>query len=187
MEVIDDFLPFPEFKSLQNVIMGQDFPWFFNEFVDFDYDAGLDDFQFTHLFYTSELGHSNYIHHMNPILKKLNIIRDRVGDDYSPKYLENINDRLLRIKANLLPRCGETKRHSFHKDLFPHFDIPNRLTAIYYVNTNNGWTEFENGDKVPSVENRILIFDSSLPHTGTRATNASSRVVINFNYVSSWG
>ena len=103
------------------------------------------------------------------------------------KMLENINDRLLRIKANLLPRCEKTKRHSFHKDLYPHFDIPNRLTAIYYVNTNNGWTEFENGDKVPSVENRILIFDSSLPHTGTRATNASSRVVINFNYVSSWG
>ena len=77
--------------------------------------------------------------------------------------------------------------YSFHKDLYPHFDIPNRLTAIYYVNTNNGWTEFENGDKVPSVENRIVIFDSSQLHTGTRTTNASSRVVINFNYVSSWG
>ena len=46
MEVIDDFLPFPEFKSLQNVIMGQDFPWRKR-----DHTTGSDHMYFTYCFY----------------------------------------------------------------------------------------------------------------------------------------
>jgi hypothetical protein len=53
---------------------------------------------------------------------------------------------------------------------------------VYYINTNNGWTEFKKGGKVKSVENRMLIFDSSLEHMGVTCTDQKSRVVINFNY-----
>ena len=55
-------------------------------------------------------------------------------------------------------------------------------TAIYYLNTNNGFTKFENGDKVNSVANRMVIFDSNLKHTGTSCTDAHARMLINFNY-----
>ena len=57
-------------------------------------------------------------------------------------------------------------------------------TAIYYLNTNNGFTKFENGDKVNSVANRIVIFDSNLKHTGTSCTDSYARLLINFNYFS---
>ena len=64
-----------------------------------------------------------------------------------------------------------------------HIDTSNVCkTAIFYINTNDGWTEFENGDKVESVENRIVIFDSQTKHTGTTCTNAKVRVLINLNY-----
>ena len=74
------------------------------------------------------------------------------------------------------PRTTEITRNKFHRD------FPNITTAVYYINTNNGWTEFENGDKVESVANRIVIFDSNTMHTGTTCTDEKVRVLINFNY-----
>ena len=50
------------------------------------------------------------------------------------------------------------------------------------MNTNNGWTEFENGDRVDSVENRLVIFDSQMKHAGNTSTDQKIRVLINFNY-----
>jgi hypothetical protein len=57
-------------------------------------------------------------------------------------------------------------------------------TAIYYANTCDGYTEFEDGTIVESVQNRFVAFPSRMKHTGTTCTNAKSRVVINFNYIS---
>lgn len=85
---------------------------------------------------------------------------------------------LIRIKANLNPRTTETVKHGFHIDN----NFPNARTAVYYVNSNDGFTEFEDGTKVESVENRIVIFDSHLFHTGTTCTNYDRRLVVNVNY-----
>ena len=82
-----------------------------------------------------------------------------------------------RIKANLNLRTPKIIKHGFHRDGTGSF-----MVAIYYVNTNDGYTEFEDGTQVESIENRLLVFDSSLKHTGTTCTNAKVRCVINFNY-----
>ena len=50
------------------------------------------------------------------------------------------------------------------------------------MNTNDGFTEFKNGDIIESIANRMVIFDSSLEHTGTSCTNKKRRIVLNFNY-----
>ena len=55
-------------------------------------------------------------------------------------------------------------------------------TSIFYVNTNNGYTKFEDGTKVESVANRMVTFPSNMKHTGTSCTDERIRVVINFNY-----
>ena len=55
-------------------------------------------------------------------------------------------------------------------------------TAIFYINTNNGYTEFEDGTRVESVANRIVNFPANLKHRGTRCTDQKIRIVINFNY-----
>ena len=55
-------------------------------------------------------------------------------------------------------------------------------TSILYMNTNNGWTHIKGYDRVKSVSNRMVIFDSNLKHTGVTCTNEKRRVMINFNY-----
>ena len=69
-------------------------------------------------------------------------------------------------------------RHGFH------VDVPwNCMTGIYYVNSNDGYTEFkESGTKVESVANRMVTFPSQTLHSGTSCTNATRRIAINFVY-----
>ena len=54
--------------------------------------------------------------------------------------------------------------------------------VAYYVNTNNGYTEFEDGQKVYCKKNSILIFDGSLKHRGVKQTDTKMRIAININY-----
>ena len=61
----------------------------------------------------------------------------------------------------------------------------NIKSAIYYVNSNNGYTKFKNGKKILSKQNKLIIFDNDQPHTGSTCTDERIRVVINFNYVES--
>jgi hypothetical protein len=55
-------------------------------------------------------------------------------------------------------------------------------TAILYMNTCNGYTQFENGEKVLSEENKIIVFDSNLKHAAVNQTDTKQRIVININY-----
>ena len=57
------------------------------------------------------------------------------------------------------------------------------MTAILYINTNDGYTVFEDGTKIDSVANRICIFPYYLKHSGTTCTNANRRIALNINYV----
>jgi hypothetical protein len=56
-------------------------------------------------------------------------------------------------------------------------------TLILYMNTNNGYTEFEDGMKVESVANRIVSFPEETKHRGTSCTDEKIRMVINFNFL----
>ena len=102
------------------------------------------------------------------------------------KLIQPLRDKLsagsyFRIKANLYPVVEKVYTHGFHVDL----PYPNVLSAIYFVNSNNGYTYFK-GDKlikVESVKNRLVIFPNGLLHSGTTCTDKKARVVINFNYI----
>ena len=84
---------------------------------------------------------------------------------------------IRRIKANLTTKTTSHEEGGYHTD---YSDI---TTAVYYINTNNGYTEFENGVRVSSVANRVCIFDSHLKHRGTTHSEGSNqRIVVNFNY-----
>jgi hypothetical protein len=62
-------------------------------------------------------------------------------------------------------------------------NIPGSLTAIFYLNTCDGYTIFNDGDKIYSVENTLIIFPGRLLHCGTTCTNENRRLVININYM----
>jgi hypothetical protein len=84
---------------------------------------------------------------------------------------------LLRVKANLLHKTEKTIEHGFHRD-FPY----ENNTAIFYLNTNNGYTKFKNKKIIKSEKNKLVDFNSSLEHTGSTCTDEDYRIVINFNY-----
>ena len=154
MQVIDNFLSEDEFKNLRSYISSTSFPWYFG-LVTTDSKTA----QFVHTFYANDAPTSTWPH-VEFFRLRLNMAS------------------LVRIKVNLNPR---TETVQVHNDAF-HTDYPDITTAVYYLNTCDGYTLFEDGTKVNSVENRIVIFDSNMRHTGTSCTNESGRLVMNINY-----
>jgi hypothetical protein len=165
-KIIDNLLLPEELQLIQDTMLGGKFSWFYNNFVDYnpEYSTGYDDyqhnFQFVHRLYGDYSPKSEYMYILDPILKKLNPAS------------------LVRIKANL-STCSPTRiDHNYHVD---RNDVQ-CITAIFYVNDNDGVTVFEDGSEVASVANRLLIFDSQLQHKGTTCTDQKVRCLINFNY-----
>ena len=160
IEVIDNFLEEDVFKEIEKILMGDKFPWFFNDFKNDDDD--INNFQFTH---TVVRGNGNieskFIQYMKPFFDKLNI------------------KKIFRIKINLTTRTHNSFNHLYHTDVS--FQC---TTAIFYINSNNGKTIFKHGEEVNSVANRMVIFNSNLEHAATSHTDEKTRVVINFNYES---
>ena len=157
IEVIDNFLPEEEFNSLQSFMMGGEFRWFYCEGRTRN-DDGL--FHMTHMFFQPEVGlNSEHLDMWNTFMKKVGAKKG------------------VRIKANLTFKTPTIEPAIFHSD---YHDIK---TATFYINTNNGYTEFENGVRVKSVANRVCIFDSNLKHRGTTHNEGGNqRIVVNFNY-----
>jgi len=53
---------------------------------------------------------------------------------------------------------------------------------LIYFNDNNGYTYFEDGQKIESKENRAVMFEGDLIHAGTSCTDKDLRVVLNIDY-----
>ena len=164
MKVIDDFLSPKDFEITQNFFFSNELSWCFNNTIA-ENKRDVDQFQFVHTFFNLRKPFdSNYSNFLQPILTKLNA-----------KYI-------FRIKANLRPRTTQGVLSPYHTDM----DL-NQQTAIFYLNTNNGYTKFQDNtyDDVPSVANRLLTFKGSLKHSGCSCTDQNARIVLNINYIPS--
>ena len=167
MEVKDNFLPKEEFKLLQNFMLGEDCPWYFNNFTTWRPENGIDAAEaafregckFTHTFWREMEGPSSSYY------KKLLPLLDVCGAKH-----------VVKIKANLLLKTPQVIPHVFHVDT--NVDC---TTVVYYLNTCDGFTHFEDGNKIETVENRAVIFNSQIPHGGSTTSNADNRVVLNIN------
>ena len=93
------------------------------------------------------------------------------------KILDKIKyQNILRIRSSLYPRRDIQKPDPFHID----YNFPHKV-CIFYVNTNNGYTMFENGEKIPSVENQLATFDGNEKHCSVVQTDTSARYIVNIN------
>jgi hypothetical protein len=159
-EIIDNFLPEEKFLKVKNSILNSNFSWNLTPWVS-NLEENLkvtSSYYFTHLFYSGLF-----------VCPQCDIFVDILNQ------LEVKS--LIRIKANLYPSTDNIEYQSEHIDC----DYPHR-GAIFYLNTNDGLTILEDGTKVESVENRILLFDPSKPHNSTTCTNDKCRVNVNFNF-----
>ena len=157
MKIIDNFLPEEEFKSIQSLMMGGQFNWFYAEGLSYRDDES---YQMVHMFFQPEVGsNSEYLPMWSNFMTKVEA------------------KKCARIKANKTFKTSEPEPSLYHTD------FEDMKTAIFYINTNNGYTEFENGVRVNSVANRVCIFNSNLNHRGVTLTEGDQqRIVVNFNY-----
>lgn len=163
IEVFDNFLNLEDSQAIYNSLLDSNFPWYFNDGVAYGPEPELSFFQFTHMFFIDYNITSKYFNLIEPILKKIE------------------PSALLRIKANLNPYSSERVTYPYHVD----YNNFKGKTAIYYVNTNDGVTLFNDGTVVESIQNRFVIFDSNIFHRGTNCQNQKARSLINFNYYES--
>lgn len=170
IEIIDNFLPDHLFDRLQQEILGNQFPWFVcadivNETLGHEPADRNYNWQLFHLFYYNPHEISQYFPMMDHLLIKLQPMMT------------------LKIKANLNPVADRIIEHGMHVDTYPYELAEMLTTSVFYLNTNNGYTLFEDGTKVESVANRLVSFPATTMHTGTTCTDEKFRAVINLNYV----
>ena len=174
LNIIDGFLSPDEADYLEERMRSNTgpnkFPWYHGNigtderFSDSGLNPDLDNFQLCHVFY-----HHHALVEGDKYSRILNMFLSRI-----------LPFSLVRIKANLLPKTNKIKKFVYHTDFEPPPD--NLQTAIYYVNSNNGHTIFENGTKIESIKNRLISFPAHMRHKGTTCTDKMHRTVINFNY-----
>jgi len=158
MKIVDNFLPQDYFVHLQRIMTDHNFPWLYNAEVANSGEI-QDHFYFTHNLFQDFQPTSSIFEEFVPFFKQLEM------------------NALVRARALLYTNQGRQIVHEKHIDFkFPH------KTAVFYMNTNNGYTEFEDGTKVESVENRIVFFDGSRPHNSSTCTDQKIRVVLSINY-----
>ena len=160
-KVIDNFLNKENFIKIKNVLLGMDFPWYYQPNISNANKTSKGPlFYLTHLIYDNKKPNSDFY----------NIIKENLLDFIDMK-------AIVRIKANLYPNQGIKKINEPHVD----FDYKHK-GAIFSLNTNNGGTILEDGTIIKSIENRILFFDPSTKHDSLSCTDEKIRVNINMNY-----
>lgn len=173
IQIIDNLLPQEEFDAVRATFLGDSpsrkLKWIISEKnsvetedpINFQDTTDLYNYHFVHMFYyNKEHFVSDEFNSIVPIIQRMNV------------------SALVKVKANLQPATPKTVLHPFHIDIQKF----NGRTAIYYVNSNDGFTMTEYGHKIESVANRLVIFNSKMKHAGSTCTDKRFRCVINFNY-----
>jgi len=158
MKITKNFLNTTAFKNIEKMFFSYPnyFPWYLGPGKSFPGDGCL---QFVHLFFDKEKINSDHFKTLEPILERL-----------KPK-------TLIRIKANLLGKTPTVTEHAYHTD------FRDCETAIFYINSNNGYTKFKNGKIIKSEKNKLIQFNSNIEHGGSTCTDTNTRIVINFNFI----
>lgn len=158
IEVKDNFLDKETFTQIKQFMMSDEMPWFFNNEIN---EVNNKDYYFTHNFIKNN--------------KVVSILNEKL---IIPLMSKIKHKNVLRAKANLFTKQSKHIQYGLHTD-YPK-DWPHS-TVLFSINTNNGYTEFENGQKIESVENRLLIFDGQLTHQSVGQTDTKQRINLNIN------
>tara|TARA_B100000035_G_scaffold78524_1_gene65619 strand:+ start:158 stop:655 length:498 start_codon:yes stop_codon:yes gene_type:complete len=161
MKVIDDFLDKKDFSKMEEFLLSTVFPWYLAHGKSFKNDGN---YQFIHSFVEYNKVLSKFSELNFPILRKLNV------------------GKIIRIKANLTFKKETNKEAPMHVD-HKFKDNTKFKTAVFYLNSNNGSTLFQNGKRIYSKANRFLIFDGHQKHCGVDCTDQDYRIVINYNWI----
>lgn len=171
-KVIENFLPKYQFGRIKRILESPNIPYYYHSYMvkPLQEEKRPKDMMFVHSLVRNKEVVSNYVDAiLFPILDQLEVSLDEV----------------LRSKINLTLRTHAPHESEFHIDQGGKSKPGAHLVALYYIHNCNGYTEFLNGDKINSKENRMLLFDGSQHHRALTHTNEETklRVTINTNFV----
>jgi hypothetical protein len=161
IEIKDNFLEDIHLTQLTELIDIKTFPWYLQKEQVYRANDGC---WHRHLVYDDNAPNSNFYDPISEIFKD---------------YLKYVS--LCRMTVNLLLRQENPSISNFHEDYIE--NNKKITTAIFYLNTNNGYTEFQGGDKIDSVRNRLIMFPTNTLHRVIGQTDVSYRIVFNFNFI----
>ncbi len=122
---------------------------------------------------SSDAGYFFFYHRL--LDREAHVISEFYHDIGGP-VLGRLNYNVIhRMKVNLYTNTGSQDKHGFHIDM-PWME---HRILLYSVNTNNGYTEFEDGTKLPSIANQAYIFDGKHKHQSVSQTDTNIRVNVN--------
>tara|TARA_R100000700_G_scaffold779_1_gene2086 strand:- start:1172 stop:1660 length:489 start_codon:yes stop_codon:yes gene_type:complete len=159
-KIIKNFLPKSLLKQIITLITSDSFPWYVHTFVTFE-NSKEKEIYFTHILYNEDrINSSSYNLILSPFIKKIKF------------------KKLIKAKLNLYPISQKKIEHQWHTDKsYPH------KVALFYLNTNNGFTLFKNPyKKIKSESNKCIIFDGLQEHKSTTCTDKKFRLTLNINY-----
>ena len=157
IEIIKNYLKNEIFIIINKEINSPFFPLYFSDYV--THPSKKDGFMFCHTFYNKGITSTYFEKIIIPLLKPLKV------------------NNLIRAKLNFYTKQTYHVKHDFHVD-----DKQEHKVALYSLNTNNGYTEFENFNLVKSIENQMCLFDGKLKHRSVTQTDKNSRINININF-----
>lgn len=177
-EILDNLLPKYYLKDLQDYFISSNSEWYFNDNITNDDSfSKLGSFGFTLRLFSVGTG---YINSFPGILTRaLTFTVQEKIEKFSGEY-----HSLVRARGDMTLYNPENHRHELHTDM----DDKN-ITAIFYVNTSDGNTLLYDREgknllkEIEPVENRLLIFDGNLLHTGHSPSKHKCRVLINMNFM----
>ena len=163
MRIIDDFLDSDYHSHLHDILMGWEFPWFYQHTLTNGSDK-LEAHGFNHW---------------------LTVDGDPDFADLVAKMQEEIQCKeCLRVRADMTLYNPNVFRHDFHVDS----KKPHKV-CIYYVNDTDGDTIIL-GDKndhdivrVQPKKIRLLTFNGRHMHTGYSPSEHKNRILINANFI----
>jgi len=158
----DNFLVNSEYQKLKSKIISSEMPWFYVEKDTHPITENSNGY-FRNYFYKNQMPCHPYYEDCIPLLNEIGCVTP------------------IEIRANLNFRDIDSKSSGFHTDNNHKYV----KTALLFFTTCNAKTMLKYKNKeiyIDSVENRILIFNSSVEHKLIYQTDTHKRYILNINY-----
>jgi len=186
IKIVEGLLSKYYLQELKNYFLEYD-NWKFKSNITGSDDLSFGDIGFDQTLYdTKILKSSNSVPFISPICDSFNSILTKPLLLTAQEQVEEFIGRSvipIRSRADMTVYNPEKYKHGIH------IDIPlKHITCIFYINNSDGNTIIYDYNKtiiikeIEPVENRLLIFDGNLPHTGHSPSKNKFRILINMNF-----
>ena len=164
-KIIDNFLDKDLFLKISDDLTGENTPWFLRKQDVDSKQAKNKNGYFSFCYYNNHRpDHPLYYQHIEPILKKLNVLS------------------LVQVRANLVLKSEDTIECGYHID----YNSNKTTTGILFLTECNAKTVLK-VDKdeifINNKENRMLLFNTNILHKVIYQTDVERRYIINFNFL----